>query len=132
MAIKFHGPVLDSSGNNFTIDAHDVTVRNGGAIFNGSNHLFIWRYKGYDYRDMLQIAFKFKPSMSRSLESYTLVSNCEGEGEPSFGIIFNSVSNKTLFFLQTDTQENKHSLVFNGYVSIFNNKDSTVKQTCLK
>lgn len=121
MSIKFQGPVLDSSGNNFTIDAHDVSVHDGGAIFNGSNHLFIWRYKGYDYRDMLQISFKFKPSYSRSIESYTLVSNCEGEGEPSFGILFNGVSNKTLFFLQTDAAKNKHSLIFDGYVSILIN-----------
>ena len=96
-----------------------VDVSDGTTFFDGSNRLYIWRYQSYDYRDKLQISFKFKPVPGTRMEPYTLVSNCEGNDEPSYGIVLNSFSNITTIFLKTYEIENQRFMTFDINVRIY-------------
>ncbi|XP_078310114.1 uncharacterized protein LOC111137249 isoform X2 [Crassostrea virginica] len=107
ISLSFRGGVRDTSGNRAAVDYSGVALVNGTACFDGSSRLYIWRYKSYDYRDKLQISFKFKPTPGPRIESYTLVSNCEGNDEPSYGIGLNRFSNITTMFLKTDESEDQ-------------------------
>ena len=106
ISLSFRGGVRDTSGNRAAVDYNGVDVSDGTAFFDGSNRLYIWRYHSYDYRDKLQISFKFKPVPGLRHETYTLVSNCEGVDEPSYGIILNSFTNTTTIFVKTYEIEN--------------------------
>ncbi|XP_022343438.2 asparagine-rich protein-like isoform X2 [Crassostrea virginica] len=112
MSLSFRGGVRDTSGNRAAVDYYGVDVSDGTAFFDGSNRLYIWRYQSYDYRDKLQISFKFKPVPGTRMEPYTLVSNCEGNDEPSYGIVLNSFSNITTIFLKTYEIENQRFMTF--------------------
>nr|XP_022344342.1 asparagine-rich protein-like isoform X2 [Crassostrea virginica] len=107
ISLSFRGGVRDTSGNRAAVDYSGVALVNGTACFDGSSRLYIWRYKSYDYRDKLQISFKFKPTPGPRIEPYTLVSNCEGNDEPSYGIGLNRFSNITTMFLKTDESEDQ-------------------------
>lgn len=109
----------DTSGNGAAVDYYGVDVADGTAYFDGSNRLYIWRYQSYDYRDKLQISFKFKPKPGPRAEPYTLVSNCEGEDEPSYGIVLNSFSNITTIFLKTYEIESQRFMTFDINVRIY-------------
>ncbi|XP_078310119.1 uncharacterized protein LOC111137249 isoform X7 [Crassostrea virginica] len=106
ISLSFRGGVRDTSGNRAAVDYNGVDVSDGTAFFDGSNRLYIWRYHSYDYRDKLQISFKFKPVPGLRHETYTLVSKCEGVDEPSYGIILNSFTNTTTIFVLTYEIEN--------------------------
>lgn len=112
ISLKFQGGVRDTSGNGAAVDYYGVDVADGTAYFDGNNRLYIWRYQSYDYRDKLQISFKFKPKPGPRAEPYTLVSNCEGEDEPSYGIVLNSFSNITTIFLKTYEIESQRFMTF--------------------
>lgn len=119
ISLSFQGGVRDTSGNGAAVDYYGVDVADGTAYFDGSNRLYIWRYQSYDYRDKLQISFKFKPKPGPRAEPYTLVSNCEGEDEPSYGIVLNSFSNITTIFLKTYEIESQRFMTFDINVRIY-------------
>lgn len=108
IALIFRGnQIINTAGSNDSVDATGVDIRDRSAFFDGSNRLYFWKYQYYDYDDKLQISFKFKPKPGMRMEPYTLVSNCEGENEPSFGIVLNSFDDVATFFIKTDEAENQ-------------------------
>ena len=113
--MSFRGEVRDTSGNNASVEF----ISDGTAFFDGSNRLYISKYQNYDYRDKLQISFKFKPVPGPRLEPYTLVSNCEGVDEPSYGIVLNMYSNITTIFLKTYEIENLRFVTFDINVRVY-------------
>jgi hypothetical protein len=104
--------------SNSGVELHGVDVRDGKALFEGSSYLKIWRYLRYDYTDKLQVTFKFKPTSGPRTEPYTLVSNCEGDQEPSFGIVLNTFKDLATFFLKTYETESQKFMTFRIDVSI--------------
>ena len=117
--MSFRGGVRDTSGNRAAVDYTGVDVYDDTAFFDGRNRLLIWRYKNYDYRDKLQISFKFKPVPGPRLEPYTLVSNCEGIDEPSYGIVLNMYSNITTIFLKTYEIKDEGIMTFDINVRMY-------------
>ena len=115
ISLSFRGEVRDTSGNNASVEF----ISDGTAFFDGSNRLYISKYKNYDYRDKLQISFKFKPVPGPRIEPYTLVSNCEGVDEPSYGIVLNMYSNITTIFLKTYEIENLRFVTFDINVRVY-------------
>ncbi|XP_061171610.1 asparagine-rich protein-like [Saccostrea echinata] len=108
IALIFRGnQIINTAGSNDSVDATGVDIRDRSAYFDGSNRLYFWKYQYYEYDDKLQISFKFKPKPGLRMEPYTLVSNCEGENEPSFGIVLNSFDDVATFFIKTDEAENQ-------------------------
>ena len=119
ISLSFRGGVRDISFNRAAVYYTGVDVYNDTAFFKGSNRLLIWRYQNYDYRDKLQISFKFKPVPGPRIEPYTLVSNCEGVDEPSYGIVLNMYSNITTIFLKTYEIENQRFVTFDINVRVY-------------
>nr|XP_022344345.1 uncharacterized protein LOC111137251 isoform X2 [Crassostrea virginica] len=112
ISLSFRGGVRDISFNRAAVYYTGVDVYNDTAFFKGSNRLLIWRYRYYDYRDKLQISFKFKPVPGPRLELYTLVSNCEGVDEPSYGIVLNTTVNIITIFLKTNEIKDQRIMTF--------------------
>ena len=130
--MSFRGGVRDISFNRVAVYYTGVDVYNDTAFFKGSNRLLIWRYQNYDYRDKLQISFKFKPVPGPRLEPYTLVSNCEGVDEPSYGIVLNTTVNIITIFLKTDEIKDQRIMTFDINVRMYLYTCVLFLESCLK